>query len=1056
MKPSFELTSRALLRAPLLPFHRLTTALADIASLKQQLSDPAIYEALYLASPDLAAALDAWRASGTVAPALERALVRYMSRMTSRATPFGLFAGVAVVSAGNETRIEFAPRARHRRHTRLDNDYLSLLCDQLSRDSVLRDTLTFFPNTSLYRIAEKYRYAELRGDENERGYHLVSVETTEYLESILNRCASGATLAELAKTLVVEAEVSLSEAREFITELANKQLIISELETNVTGEEPLSNLGHLLSRYSGSRGAADTLQSVRLAIQSIDASDLGSSSDRYRDVAAMLEALPAKVNLQRLFQADLHLATQHATLGPQLRRELVRGTELLLRFNDVGASEQWARFRKAFAARYEGREVPLVEVLDEETGIGFGDIGATGYAPLIADLPFPQATRMTQTPWGAREAHLMWLLGHAIARGAHEIELTTSDIDTLATGESADLPDTFVLCAEVIAESAAAIDRGEFLLAVDSVGASSATRMLGRFCHGSPNITQLVSELVEYENVRNEGAILAEIVHLPEGRIGNILLRPVLREFEIPFLAKSGAERERQLPITDLLVSLTPSGRVILRSSSLDKEVRPQIAAAHNFSTRSLAVYRFLCAVSMQHTTGSSWRWGALSDAPFLPRVRHGKIVFSRARWLVVREELALLETAAKGTNRVTTLEQQEIARKEEFEAVQQLRSARGLPRWVVVADGDNEMPVDLDNLLAVSSFVHLVKKRPRVELYELLPGPDKLWMVGEEGAFAHELIIPFVKTENTPTRIVPRLLASQCERRFPPGSKWLFAKLYAGLSTLETVLRETIAPFVSDVQKLELADNFFFIRYADPDPHIRIRFRGDPSRLTGELLPRLTERCMPLIDSGVVWRMQLDTYDREIERYGGGDGIEIAEAVFAADSEAVLAILTMCRGDEAAQLRWKLALVGIDRLLSDFGLNVLQRYSLMVRLRDGFASEAAADNALKKRIGAKFRTQRVALRELLSPTDSPNLATDGLANGLAAIHTRSQRNKPLAAELAEACARRKVALPVADIVSSYVHMHVNRMLGTQPRRHEVVLYDLLSRHYDGIIARAR
>src|SRR5262249_52124495 len=198
---------------------------------------------------------------------------------------------------------------------------------------------------------------------------------------------------------------------------------------------------------------------------------------------------------------------------------------------------------------------------------------------------------------------------------------------------------------------------------------------------------------------------------LPEGRIGNILLRPVLRGHEIAYLGTSGADRDHQIPITDLTLSIV-GGRVVLRSLKLGKEVRPQLASAHNFSARSLVVYRFLCSIAMQDVRGSGWSWGALGDMPFLPRVRHGKIVVSRARWLLRRNELEQLDKATKGAKTAKTAAQHAEIRQREFAAVQALRDARKLPRWIVVADYDNELPVDLDNALAVSSFVHLVKNR--------------------------------------------------------------------------------------------------------------------------------------------------------------------------------------------------------------------------------------------------------------------------------------------------------------------------------------------------------
>ena len=46
------------------------------------------------------------------------------------------------------------------------------------------------------------------------------------------------------------------------------------------------------------------------------------------------------------------------------------------------------------------------------------------------------------------------------------------------------------------------------------------------------------------------------------------------------------------------------------------------------------------------------------------------------------------------------------------------------------------------------------------------------------------------------------------------------------------------------------------------------------------------------LLEDGQLWRLQLDTYEREVERYGGPEGMVLAERLFQADSEAVLEIV--------------------------------------------------------------------------------------------------------------------------------------------------------------------
>ena len=52
-----------------------------------------------------------------------------------------------------------------------------------------------------------------------------------------------------------------------------------------------------------------------------------------------------------------------------------------------------------------------------------------------------------------------------------------------------------------------------------------------------------------------------------------------------------------------------------------------------------------------------------------------------------------------------------------------------------------------------------------------------------------------------------------------------------------------------------------------------------------------------PLLDAGLLWRVQLDTYEREMERYGGEAGIGLAERVFHADSYAELTCCSMTSG---------------------------------------------------------------------------------------------------------------------------------------------------------------
>src|SRR5262249_22589613 len=154
---------------------------------------------------------------------------------------------------------------------------------------------------------------------------------------------------------------------------------------------------------------------------------------------------------------------------------------------------------------------------------------------------------------------------------------------------------------------------------------------------------------------------------------------------------------------------------------------------------------------------------------------------------------------------------------------------------------------------------------------------PEQLCASGPEGRFVHELVVPFVRssvaTGGSPVaesvgRQASRPSPRAVERTFPPGSEWLYAKLYTGTATADRVLSEVVRPVVGAALQSGAADGWFFLRYGDPDWHLRLRFHGAPERLHAEVLPALQAAVAPLLDDGRLWRAQLDTYEREVERY--------------------------------------------------------------------------------------------------------------------------------------------------------------------------------------------
>lgn len=354
------------------------------------------------------------------------------------------------VTVGERSRLRLAPRDDYRRHTRLDMGYLTRLTEALERDPEMRRRLRYRPNTSLYRAAGKLRYAEARFRGDFRSFNLVGVEASDYLAATLDRAREGATVAELSKVLVSgdpEGEIMVEDAEGFLDELIDSQRLVSDLAPAVTGPEPIHGLITTLEKHDGRSALHGELSATRSALGDLDGGGQGADPERHRSVARHLEALPAEVELPRLFQVDMIKPVANATLGPELIRELERGIHLMRQIGGQPRENVLAEFRRRLEERYgESRPVPLVEALDEEVGIGFGPGGraptpgvGSGAAPLLDGLDIPPPPSDQEVRWGKPQDALLRKLARSLADGEREIELDEADLEALANHRPLDL-----------------------------------------------------------------------------------------------------------------------------------------------------------------------------------------------------------------------------------------------------------------------------------------------------------------------------------------------------------------------------------------------------------------------------------------------------------------------------------------------------------------------------------------------------------------------------------------------------------------------------------------
>lgn len=1006
--------------------------------------EPLLREALAVASPSLVQALQRWDgdADSRGGQSLVAALTRYFIRMTTRSTPFGLFSSCAMGSTEGTSEIVLSDRSRGRRHARVDALCTVRLAAALEQVPAIRARLKFRPCDALVQWPDRVSFPAIDHGAG-RSFSLTALDTDEALLRVLDAARSGQTLDALAQ-LLQDDDVSFEDARAYCAELAHSGALRSELEPSVWGPEPLQQIAEILSLRAPEAEETQRVARLQAALHALVELPLGAAEPGYERARALLRELPVGDH-KSAFQVDLSRPLETSSLPSGVLEELSVALSALERVAAVPDMDILAQFKQDFERRYGDAEVPLLEALDEERGVVFARPGAENRdpAPLLEGLLLRRRQAGRAPSAHPQDAWLLQRLVDIWQRGAQEWSLTAQDLAQLPPVRR--LPDAVATLFQVQAPDRAAVERGDYQILLQACWGPSGALLLGRFCHGDPGIEAAARAIVAREEALDPEAIFAEISHVPEGRGGNVVYRPKLRAHHVPYLGGGNGQQDGCIPASDLRVRLV-QGSFVLRSERLNRRVVVRLTTAQNHRNSSLAVYRFLCAVQADGLNQAQFHWGSFQNAPFLPRVRVGRVILSPATWLLTPERLRGLAQAGSSVER--------------FERAQLLRAELRLPRHIYLSDGDQNLLIDLDNILCVNVLAADAKRGRGLCLTEAFDPGATGFVRGSDGAYAHELGVPFLRrpsaarrpVEAIRTDVAPSPATPALPARLLPGSEWLSMKFYGGVADLEGVLLDTLLPHVEQALQQQRAEGWFFLRYRDPEAHVRLRLRGDCALLGGQVLPALTRAVEGLVQRGVLRRVEVDTYEREVERYGGPRGMLLSERLFAADSVAAGEVLRSLRAVGREQERWRAVLVGMHQLLADFCHDVEARLATVEELRSVFGEEFYIGTAGERVFGERFRARRLAIeRWLAGDFELPQVS--------AAYAKRSQELAPLVAQLRLLESAGGLSQPLVgrnSMLASYVHMHAVRMFRSHSREQELLLYDFLTRHYRSQLARRR
>jgi len=995
--------------------------------LQNTFHNPQLKEALLIASKDLleASTKNSLTTASKSSEQVRASLIKYFIRMSTRPTPFGLFSGISIGRFNDVTKITVSDPQNHTKRARPDMEWVYGVIKQIEANSKIRDNLMVrfndftHPNDS--RI-EKPNKTFMQLDEgNELS---ASIRYTNQVKMLEEKCIKYNSFTQILNDIIEQnPNVPVNRIQAFLSQLLENEFLLSELRPPLINTDMLDYLLCVLNKMEGIEEVdfyVSKLKQIQQNISAYNNTSIGNGIDIYNDTVQLQKEL---YECKNYLQVDMKMQTENNSLAHNLKEDLEHFASAMYRLAPIGKmSDEMTSYVELFLERYgDSCEVPVLELLDIDKGLG----APAHYQTNKVNRPISKR----QKP--EKEQRLNTLMNRklvlALREGNKTIEITDEDIDYVCADETPknehspmDAIQSFELY--LLAHPGTHYN---FTVA-PAIASDGFGKSFGRF---SDMLTQ--EELLSLTQGFNEQKslfpehIIAEIAEiLPSGRTSNISLNNSDYDYQIA-LTTNPCENKHVLSVRDLYIGVDrPNNMFYVKSKSLDKKVIVTMTCMMN-PTFGSSVLRFLREVSTARRTriADSIINIVNTDYDYYPRVTYGKVIIKPETWLITTDALGK--------------EKDKKILEEKF-SLHRLKWS--IPRFVFLSEFDNRLLIDLDNSCHRDIIYSALKKNTSMSVMLTELGCDFSDFAASNSKgekYITEIVVPFTlsadsvikdkKVDRKETTVLTTLSNITANRMaierdplmlLPGNNEWLYYKLY-GCSKRQN---ELISVAYENLQKLVaegFAQKYFFIRYSDPEPHLRIRVQPGEKGIAA-LFMHISQWLNSLYADGLVSKAVNDSYIRESERYGGSSLIKHAEDYFYHDSKLVMALLTIQRFGEA---HLNMDLIGVSFIISAleaFGLSIEEQGLLLDSLNNN------------KNHRKEFQDKRRMIIDAVDSSDDWFSTRSSASNPEIYdwINENSIAVKKYANAVYEADRRGELTNSIEGIVLSVIHMFCNRLMG--------------------------
>lgn len=793
-------------------------------------------EAIAIASPALHKSISPDKSSWEkVYPSV----LKYFLRMISRVTPFGLFSSVGWGHFADISELKFSFSSL-KKSVKPDMEWVQSFNQALYANLEVLKKLYVMANPAV--IKDKSRFCLIKKQTSKTSKDLISINRTTFSEKALQLAKEPLLYSHLENQLFDHfSDFDKEKVSSCLLQMFHQEYLLSELSIRLDTPFKLEKLKEIFP---------------------LDLDPLIEAFNDYSEkgiveLQKLLHLLEPKETIPYPLHVDSFQWGNERKLNRCIQDDICRAATAMLLLNQktrANNETSLEKYRKDFIEKYgPARLVPILDLLDNIKGLG---------VPLWNE------------PAGALSSSNWW--EKSLTKQIPE-EIIIDDLihklskEAQKTAEKAPL--SLEIYFDILANSEADIDEGKYTILINPIVASAqAGNTFGRFFSGfedSPSKVESMRTFLQEEGSLLEGVAFVEASFVPESqRTANVAFFEKIREFQIQFHYHEPADNI--LKIDDIYVGSTLD-RFFLYSKTLKKELHISLSTAINpsFAPTPLKLMLEICQSRFDPFSPNIWQ-GMENKFNQLPRVKFRNTILSPRRWYF---DLSFFNLKAQDK-----LDQKAIEK-----MIAMAFQTLAVPELVYLIHFDHRLLLkwkNKDHLKLLSQ--HFIANK-EITLFEHLQGKGNLPVTSEKGSHASEFVLPLMKKQIYKSKRIDPYYSTDAmpiQDRF--ATQWIYAKLFLPEENEPHFLKKILPSFVEN----DLIQKWFYVRYSEGKSHIRLRLLPKASN---SLLTSLYDWAKDLLLQGEISDFSTHIYEREIERYGGIECIELAEDLFSADSNSSL-----------------------------------------------------------------------------------------------------------------------------------------------------------------------